>query len=293
MDGIARRISRLSLSKALQAVIHLLLVFCYHDHMNEYNDKQNLAIAEQVKSKYGIWIEDNGESLHGPEKPKHNGETPIFNLETSSENLFETETKDLKEFMEDKFNASKNPEFVLSIANKIVRKITNQDIQNSAKVIIMNSDEFQYISSTNKNDQLAEGGTLGEYNGIHYPGGLILIDGSHASGTIPLILHEVGHSFYEPTDDRFTDELRAMYFQIISTELFENELKKAGLNYTYGNYYETTAHPSPAHEEAWKSARALNSYITMYDQVVEGNENAEERFKKLFPLIKQPSVLKS
>ncbi len=255
--------------------------------MSEYQERENHILAEQIKTKYEIWFEGNG-ILHGPTRPPHNGETPIFNQEASKETLFEADKDEVKNFMENRITAHEAQELVLKIVNKIVKQITGNAVENSAHLFIMSKDEFNYIKSKAKMEQAANGETMGEFHGIHFGGGLIILEGSKESSAIPLAFHEVGHSFYPPEGDTFKDEFRAMYFQIIATKLLDIELEKVGINAQYGNSYDTTIQPTTAHKEAWDKARTLDTYITLYDDVVKGNADAENQYTELYPLINQP-----
>ena len=79
-----------------------------------------------------------------------------------------------------------------------------------------------------------------------------------------------------------------MYFQILCTKKLEKELEKLGIDASYpDDYYKDILLPTEEHKKAFTDARALFTFQTQYQAVVEGSHRAKKMMKKFLEIVKQ------
>lgn len=255
----------------------------------ERQERRDYIYRELLNKKYGILFQENG-SLIGPKRPLHNGETPIFRLEESSDIALLDLEVPIKEMFSAPFSAAEHQLDVIAISDTIVRVITGLSINDFANVRILSRDEFAYARSHMDKEMKDKRGIVKNYHGVHMAGGLILIEDPMGNSVFPLLFHEVGHSIYHNENDNYTDEFRAMYFQLLSTARFEYELGKLGVSVEYPrDYYAGMDLPTQQHSDAFKDARMLLDSERLFDASVRPSEKMDRWMMEKRALLLQPS----
>ncbi len=254
--------------------------------------KPNLESQVDIKdlnfrlAKYGLKFLEEG-AIEGPKKPKEFSKTPELTYSINQDKILENNDEFLKKHFLAEFSAQEFSSEILSIIDAIFRRLVRKALRNFACVIIMSKEDFAIFKQLAKPTLEQKRGISGDINGINM-GGLIIVEDSLGNNIFPLIFHEVGHSLYPDTQDNYIDELRAMYFQILSVKMFEDELEKLGIHAHYADdYYKDTPMPTEEHKKAFEDARLLFTYQSFYDEVVAGNPRTEKGQEDLLQVVGQ------
>lgn len=231
-------------------------------------------------AKYGLEITEDNLVL-GPVRPALYSHTPIFSLESRRNcDLTNTQTF-LEKCFNGKFSIEEDRQQLISLLDNIFIAVTNRLLNEYVQFIFMNKEDFH-------NFRLKVRGNVDQgklYDAINL-GGLVVVGAEMGDDRIlPLLFHEIGHSLYPPENDNFIDELRAYYFQIICTKLFENQLQMIGMPMSYSEH-EDSMFPSEIHKQAYKSARALYGYNMMQEKEYDDSPYSR-RMRNLQFLVKQ------
>lgn len=209
--------------------------------------------ANNSFSKYGIEFLADG-TIHGPKRPSLYSQTPQFNYEKPSASLLEEHKDWLIKHMGKEFSVLDEQDAVLSVTDKVFSSIAGKTFSEFARVIIMSHEDFSHFK---EKMQLLRG--MEDFNAINL-GGLVIAEDTKGDSFFPLAFHELGHNLYSDEKDKYVDELRAYYFQLLCVDQFQRELKKLGLQISYPEaegYYDGYAFPSDEHKEAYRQATLL------------------------------------
>lgn len=239
-------------------------------------------ITDYSFKSYGITIEPNG-NIIGPKRPEKYSQTPIFSFKEASEDLLANEEISfLIRHFEQPFSVVEHQKVILSIANKITKIITGNNFYEYTNIIIMTKDDWDKFKMRKKHGPKV----TGNYHGLSF-GGLIIIEDTGGNNIFPLLFHEIGHNFYDTSGDIYLDELRAMYFQILSTKMLEKVLKKNGVTLVYADdYYQGVDMPSEEHRLAYRDARHLFTSQIYYEHM-KGSSRFEQLQEDLLEKVKQ------
>lgn len=248
--------------------------------MDNFETSDGLPKKNNPFAKYGLEFKTDV-IIHGPKRPPLYSKTPTISLESGNIDLSSHKAFLERVFHGGKFSIADEREELMGVVGKIFTSATNKRLSDYANFIFMDRQHWDKFKSKIQGN-IDEGGNFDAIN----LGGLIVIGAEGDDKMLPLLFHEVGHSLYTPTNDRFTDELCAYYFQRLSTEVFHEQLKKIGLHYSYPDYDEDDMFPSKVHKDAYQSAATLYIYQSLPELQEQDNSGFSQRMQALLSLIK-------
>ena len=247
---------------------------------SQFNDNVSDMLSNNRFEKYGISFLSE-RRLHWPKRPSHYGNTPEFKYEKWERSVLKRYSSFLLEHYMDDFLIIDHRKAVLWIIDSIVKEVIGRSYSDFVNIIIMEKDDFIKCKQI-MNNHMKSYGITGDYDWIAL-NGLLIIPETAWNNCFPLLFHEIGHNLYHPDDDKYIDELRAMYFEIMCTKKFEHELRKIWINVTYPD---NDNYPSEHHRVARWDAKELFE-MQLFHNIVTLDKNKQKLRKELLLKVKQ------
>lgn len=173
---------------------------------------------------YNLRLDNEGYLHYNQPHPPAQGTVPEFATALPEMPLFDHEDNQwLSQLITKRFSARGEREKVLKLVNLVFASITGREMNDFAHIIIMSNEHFTAF----KKKVFGES-PKGEADGVNF-GGLIIVRDTGSNSIIPLLFHELGHSFYPKSDNEYENELQAYYFQELCYTLLQSELERIGI----------------------------------------------------------------